>query len=123
MQVGGQYRQGDGAGEAVGAVSADTVEPPMLQSIDGRFNRRMRAPRGGEGFLRFAFPVHSGPIPLSRQRVEVEERVEMDPVFRTVKAPVEAARPQIGIPRLGFPDPSAPPRPRPRPPTGSGGAG
>ena len=28
----------------------------------------------------------------------------MDPVLRTVKAPVEAPRPQIGIPRLGFPD-------------------
>ena len=71
MQVGGQRREGNGAGEAVGAMSADAVEPPMLQSIDGRFNRRMRAPRGGEGFPGFAFPVNSGPIPLCRSALRL----------------------------------------------------
>ena len=46
MQVGGQYLQCDGAHEAVGAMASDTVEPPMLQPIDGRLDRRMRTPRG-----------------------------------------------------------------------------
>ena len=102
MQVGGQYRQCDGAREAVRAMAADTVEPPVFQPIDGRLDCRMRTPRGREGFLRLPLPVSSGKIPLSRQRVDVEQRVEPDPVAGAVKAPVEAARPQFGIPRLGF---------------------
>ena len=52
MQVGGQYRQCDGAREAVGAMAADTVEPPVFQPIDGRLDCQMRTPRGHEGFLR-----------------------------------------------------------------------
>ena len=100
MQVGGQYRQCDGAREAVRAMAADTVEP-VFQPIDGRLDCRMRTPRGREGFLRLPFAVGSGKIPLCRQYVEVEQRVELDSVVRAVKAPVEAARPQLGMLTIG----------------------
>ena len=39
---------------------------------------------------------------FDRQRVQVEQRVQPDPVVRAVKAPVEAARPQRRIPGLRF---------------------
>ena len=63
-------RQCDGAREAVRAMAADTVEPPVFQPIDG-VDCRMRTPRGREGFLRLPFAVGS---PLCRQYVEVEQR-------------------------------------------------
>ena len=51
MQVGGQHRQGNRTREAVDTMMADTVEPPVLQPVDGRLNRRVHTARGREGCL------------------------------------------------------------------------
>ena len=40
-------------------MAANSVESPMLQPIDGRLDRRMRAPRGNKRLLLFPFPVGS----------------------------------------------------------------
>ena len=102
MNVGGQDRQCNGTCEAVRAMTADTVESPMFQSIDDGLDLRMRTPRRHKGFLRFPLPVGLRKIPLARQRIDVEQRIKPDPVVGAVKAPVETARPQLGIQCLCF---------------------
>ena len=56
MQVGRQHRQSDRPREAVRAITANAVESPMLQPIDGRLDSRMRTPRGRKRFLLFPRP-------------------------------------------------------------------
>ena len=57
MEVGRQNRQSDRSREALRAMAANAVESPMLQTVDGRLDRRMRTPRRRKRFLRFPFPV------------------------------------------------------------------
>ena len=51
---------------------------------------------------RFSLPVHLRKRPSSRQGIEVEQRIDADPVVGAVKAPVKVAHPQLQIPCLLF---------------------
>ena len=76
MDVQGDHREGDDAGEAVGAMRRHPVEAAVPEVVDRRFNRRMPTAHRDECVILLAFPFRLVETALLRQHVVIEQLVE-----------------------------------------------